>query len=1309
MKKSKVSAETRDKTIKEADLGIAGWALKAVRRTSAFRKRKSGKVPTGEIAYRVCQILLGLVAFMVVKGIFGIPLNFVSGMALLCFLVGSQFGALRFSLFSLLYWGIVGTVLGFLVGMWPLSPSWWSIAAEGWSGGEAVPKIAIGSGLLASVIWVAVGRLVTKAVGRAFSDRLETWTFERSQGVQKQRELDVELEFEKAGVSRAEVDDLARRNESDRRRAVVFGGSTRRRRAEGEGVSLSKADEPEEVSDPSERSQRVADLAGRIDEKDEGILAGLAAGPDLGGMFATPPQQSTTAAASYEDDIPGPSANASQADAADDDIPGPSANASRAVVVDDDIPGPSNAPQISPATAIREIADRVEAPVPAVSAPKINPEASRGRRRMSREDLGKMIDLFNIMSREDNLTMFVNATRSKLVRLTDEDYEELRTMDGGETLITLSQDLKLTDQSRGRTAAVAVPAAVEDDTASRSAADMPGIARQVPSEAGALLVDTMENMRMAASGRVPLGVVPAPAAHVPVEGEIEDFENEAASVTDSATVDPVVTEPVAVEPVAVDPVNAIPDAPQAVVTDEEPAQDDRPHEISAVTSRGESVSFDVDISENEGNDPEMRRYPTPYASARVSILNNPALSDEQKIERLRTLDRSQGVSTLEMFDGDDFGALLNLQPKVVSSLRAKVKTLLGEKPSDMNVLQRHYERRLELVEKDMFERPHEYQRILHAFMTVGAEIQDLVVRLDTPQAREIMENSIRLDPWFERNLTGLRAGSLKAPLPRPLPGPGVLDRFSGTVDAAMRGAGFAGRPQAPRSTDEAPRASEAIIDMEPRPAVQPQAVAAVPVSEVRSGGRRFEKGVDAQWAPDAPHGSDLYNKEMAEHFSMIVRRNDAQNATAEREANESAERDRREESARAQRQREEEDRLARAKAETDRERREAEFFATLPKSEGGPFVKHLPARFMVDRIMAAITGIVDGHVIVSRLHHEYVTQKIAFLNDWEASKGSQPDAIDELSAPGQRLQAEVAVRNGDLARDLLMHVAEACGLPRDAVHDEILARLADDEEQEFVRRVETVRARGEELRGLVSALDHREKAALAEAAREEARRQIGEARADVTASGERVQQLETDLKDRAEEVDQLRADASEATARAAAAEAAAVQSQQAADAAIRAAAERVRELEARIATTAAPVASEDAPVDEEAESLRQFDAFVAEHLTPLDVQADLRAYTTRVDTRLLVVVDLPEAMATENEMTVGGRRLSLVEGLKRTVMRPALNSDPMIDSFEVTIVTNVPLPEDVTGENLDLDETVVVVCARDAKELHRSLRGYGVL
>lgn len=1284
MKKSKVSAETRDKTIKEADLGVAGWALKAVRRTTAFRKRKSGKVPTGEIAYRFGQVLLGLVAFMVVKGVFGIPFNFVSGLVLAGFLFGCQFGAVRFSVFSLIYWAIVGTVLGLLVGMWPLSPSWWGTAADGWSGGEAVPKIAIGGGLLATVVWIATGRLATKGMGRAFSDRLEAWTFARSQDVQKQREHDVEIEFEKAGVSRAEVDDLARRNESDRRRAVVFGGSTRRRRAEGEGVSLAKTEEPEPAVDPTERSQRLTDLAGHVDEKDEGILAGLASGPDLGGMFGTAPKPSSEASEpafvpSYDDDdIPGPSANAMTAVDADD--------------ADDDIPGPSNASSGNAATAIMEIAEKVEAPVPAVSAPKINPEASRGRRRMSREDLGKMIDLFNIMSREDNLTMFVNATRSKLIRLTDEDYEELRTMDGGDTLITLSQDLKLNDQSRGRTAIAASPVVVvEDETSTGRSDEMAETSTaQVASPEGVMLVDAMELMRTAASGRVPLGAAPAPVVDVPVEGEVEDFENE-----------PAVTAPAVAAPSA--PVASTADVPPVVVEDE------RPHEISAVTARGESVSFDVDISDNESTDPEMRRYPTPYASERVSILNNPALADGQKIERLRALDRSQGVSTVEMFESDDFGALLNLPTKVVSALRAKVTQLLGEKPSDMSVLQRHYERRLELVEKDMFERPHEYQRILHAFMTVGADIQDLVVRLDTPQAREIMENSIRLDPWFERNLTGLRAGTLKSALPRPSPGPGVLDRFSGTVDAAMRGAGFAARPvvDAP-VVDEAPRASEAIIDMPVRPVVATPS-APEPAPEVRTG-RRFEKGVDAQWAPDALPGSDLYNKEMAEHFSMIVKRNDSLKAKAEREANEAAERERREENERAERQRQEEDRLAREQAENDRERREREFFAALPKSEGGPFVKHLPSRFMTDRIMAAITGIVDGHVIVSRLHHEYVTQKIAFLNQWEADKGSQPDAVDELSAPGQRLQAEVGVRNGDLARDLLSHVAAACGLQGDALHDEILARLADDEETEFVRRVENVRERGEELRGLVDASDRREKMAIAEAAREEARRQIGESKADDAAAGERVQKLETDLKDREREADRLRADVDAAADRVAAAEAAALDRQAAADAAIQAAAdmaERVRELEARIAVSASD--GDASGTDEEADGLRQFEALVAEHLKPLEVQADLRAYTTKVDTRLLVVVDLPEAMADDNEMMVGGRRLPLVEGLKRTVMRPAFNSDPMIDTLEVTIVTNTSLPADVTGENLDLENTEVVVCTRDAKELHRSLRGYGVL
>lgn len=1295
MKNSKVSAETRDKTIKEADLGVAGWALRGVRRVSALRHKKAGKIPSGELAYRGGQMLLGLALFLVVKAIFGIPFNFMSEAVLVCFLLGSQFGAIRFSAFSLIYWGVVGSIFGFAFGMWPLSPSWWSSAAQGWEGGAPVPKIVIGAGIIASIVWVAAGRLSSKGMGVAFVDALENWTFKRSQDVQQQRENDVEAEFEKAGVSRPEIDELARRNEADRRRAVVFGGSLRRRRAESEseGVSLAKTDEAESVVDPAEASRRIADLAGHVEEKDADVLAGLASGPDFG-MLGT--ASAPVAPSGGPENVP------SHAPTYDDDIPGPSANG--IVMVDDDIPGPSNASSGSAATAIMGISEKVEAAVATVSAPKINPEASRGRRRMSREDLGKMIDLFNIMSREDNLDLFVNATRSKLIRLTDEDYEELRTLDGGDVLITLSQDLKLNDQSRSRTATLAssevvvptdAPIENRSETAAETQAPVSGDniptesdtnmaesdSRQGLSRAGATLVDAIDLMRGAASGRVPLGAVPAPIAAAPVEGEMEDYETE----DHASTSTPQVEQPAVMEAV------------------ESPVEsEDRPHEISAVTARGENVSFEVDIIENESTDSDMRRYPTPYASERVSILNNSALTDDQKVDRLRTLDRSQSVSTVDMFEGDEIVALLNLPTKVMTSLREKVRALFGEKPADMSVLQGLFDRRVELVQKDMFKNPHKYQEILAAFMAAGAEIQDRVLRMDTPQAREVMENSIRLDPWFEQNLAGVRSGRLKVALPLPAKGPGVLDRFSGTVDAAMRGAGLPGvRPQqldVETPAEPAVRASEAIIDVAPRH-IEPVEVPVQPKVE----SRRYEKGVDTQWTPDAPPGSDVYVTEMAEHFSLIVKRNDAVKAQAEREQREAAELAQRQAHEQAERDRAENERREREQAENDRVQREADFFARLPKSEGGHFVKSLPARFMTDEIMAAVTGIVDGHVIANRLQRDYVSQKIAFLSEWLKQKGSQPDAVDELSGPGQKLQAEVGIRNGDFARELLSHVAATCDLPADVPLDEIQARLVDDEEGEFVRRVESVRQRGEELRGLLDAAERRERAALAEAAREEARRQLSQARPAQPEADERVQRLETDLGERQREVEDLRA-------RTVAAEAAAAERQAAAEASIRAADEmaaRVRELEARIAVEEiTPVADVEGGESEAAEA--QLQAFLVEHLEPLQVRVDLKTYTGRVDGGLVVVVDLPGNVAEQNEIALGDRRVSLVEGIRRGIVRTALGTDPMLDTVQVVIVTNAPLSSDVNGEAMDLEMTSMDVCERDANLLHRLMRRHGV-
>lgn len=1262
MKKHRVSAETRDKTIRDADLGMGAWSLRTVRAVAAFRARRSGKVRTGEIAYRAGQAGIGLLAALLLKAAFGVPTNFLSGLVLACIVFGSQFGAVRFLFFSLIYWGVVGTGTGALLGAWPLSPSWWRAASDAFAGPQTGLWPIVGALILASVVWVAGGRLAAKGMGAAAVRAIEALTFQRSQEVQKRRSEEIEEEFAKVAVTRGEVDELSRRDEADRRRAVVFGGSTRRRRAEG--VSLSKAQEPE-ARDPVESAQRVADLAGHVDDRDMGVLAGLTSGPAfddmLGGVPTPPPVDITSRAAlvsDVDDDIPGPSARAGAA--ADDDIPGPSARASlvadgdmpgpsaRAslVVDDDDIPGPSaRAVRASetggtPASSavVVDPVEKLDQPVPAVSAPRVNPEASRGRRRLSREDLSKMIDIFNFMSREDNLEVFVNSTRSKLIRLTDEDYEELRTLEGGDVLITMSQDLKIADQSNGRTAVSERRRQADDfmtGTTPKKAIDM----SPDPSEAGSMLASALSLVHTAASGRASLGA-PSGGRTPPPQSEKEDFSDVAET---PATASSPATERQAVEQT---PAEVVPPA---------------------------SPAADGDITENEDLDPNMRRLPTTYASERVSVLGNATLSDDQKLDRLKALDRSQSVSTMEMFAGDEVSGLLNLPSKVMISLREKVVHLMGERPSDMVALQSLYDRRVELVQRDLFDRPQDYQRVLTEFASIAAEVHAMALRIDSPQSRDLLDSSIRLDPWFEQNLEGMRSGRITSALPVPRGGPGVLDRFSGTVQAALRGAGM----PAVRSAQPEPSMPASATSVGTTAAAPP-----APRPSVTTDRAPFVKGVDSQWTSKETPGTDEYDSEMAEHFAMIVKRNTERVEQAERARLARIEQERREEN----------ERLARI-ALADKMRRESEFFASLPDVGAPRFVTALPARFMSQAILSEISSIVEGHGLSFRTRGENAAGKDRFVAVWTTAHGSPPDRIDELAAPGERFQIEIALRNGEHARRLFSRIAEECGLPGDAGRDEIAARLIDEDENEFARRIDGVVEEAAVARHTLDVAREREDAAIAAAVSRDMRQRPAVDGVSDGAAGPSAEALEI-------EALRQRANAAEAEARDARAAASDMK-------------QKVEDLQAR---ADGPATSPESPghvvsvsEDVDGSASTQVGSFLAEHLQKLDVRLDVGAYTSRIQGGILVVVDVPDEMATANRVSMGGRQSALADVLARWVLRPAAAVHPDLDIAQIVLITDGALSSDVSDAGLGVSEHTLEICSRELVPIDRVLRSFGAV
>ena len=256
-------------------------------------------------------------------------------------------------------------------------------------------------------------------------------------------------EYEEIGVKRSEINEIARRSEADRRRSIVFGGGLRRRKEPSESVSLAK-DEPA----PDEISARVADLSGKVEGDDEKFLANMAAGPDLGLLGGGDDLGAGGGSDPVAgDDLSGglggsfvPVAPAAPSEPGEEDK-----HEKTVSVPNFDIPGQAELPAES-AEVTMGVSGMLKQPEPLVSAPQINPQASQGRRRMTREDLGRLIDTFNSMNRENNISMFVTATRSKLIRLTDEDYRRAPCVRDGELLIALSYDLKRESQARSRTA-----------------------------------------------------------------------------------------------------------------------------------------------------------------------------------------------------------------------------------------------------------------------------------------------------------------------------------------------------------------------------------------------------------------------------------------------------------------------------------------------------------------------------------------------------------------------------------------------------------------------------------------------------------------------------------------------------------------------------------------------------------------------------------------------------------------------------------------------------------------------------------------
>ena len=689
----------------------------------------------------------------------------------------------------------------------------------------------------------------------------------------------------------------------------------------------------------------------------------------------------------------------------------------------------------------------------------------------------------------------------------------------------------------------------------------------------------------------------------------------------------------------------------------------------------------------EGESKTISRFPTQFASARVAVLNS-TVSDDIKVERLRAMDREHGVSTLEMFTGDDVSSMLNLPEKILRSLREKVVELMGVKIVDLNEMQKLVDLRVDLVQQDLFQRPHDYQRIKARFNIAGEDIEAMAREIDSPQAREILAQSVRLGPWFETNMAGVMSGRLKAAVPLPDRGPGVLDKFTDTVDAALRGAsgGFSFPSIPVRRPPQVIEGSAVHVDEAPASAPAGQS----PVLDEQPPVRPLQKGVDPQWTPDLQQGSEEYVAEMAEHFQMIVRLNEERGARV------------RDEKIAAERKKAEEEAERQAKIEREAlEQRKAEFMAKLPKADGLPLVDVLPARFMSDDVLKLVASIADSHVMAQRMMLDNASTKVRFLGEWKDRTGTDPDPIDEMNDRGSRMLADIAVRNGETAARLRGVVAMMVDLTDDATGDEIVARLVNDEERAFVARIAMMMQAGTEQKALIDGAEQRKAAQI----RSDLERELSSRMSQTKEDAARVQSLEEEARVAAERIEQ--AEEAERAAKAAAEEA-----EQTAKAAVEEAARekealenKVRELEMRLAeapqTARTAGVAEDEPEKGAIEWLEsKFERFA--NRTGLDV------FMVKRDTGIVVIVDIPDPIAGANEIIVRANSYTLIDALNKFVFSPIGNVDDVLDVTHAIVLCEGMLSPDVCARNLGLEKDKMEILTRHPVTIRSALKGEGI-
>lgn len=1238
--KPEMTDSAKKRLIASADLGPIGTPYQAVLKIRKFKSEMPGTA-----VYKVAQLLIGLAIVFAFRALFGVPSNTLSNALTIGFLIGAVLGgAARFAAWSAIWWGIAGIVCWLALDMPIASPSWWRSFHDAWANqGMKVPQWQLGALIAASLFWIAVGRVACRGMGVGMLRLVERATIKMSQKAEDRRVAEEAAEFDRTRVSAQEVDRVVVRSENDARRQVVFGGQkiVKGGIPAAGGVDLGKAETVEPMA-AVDVAREYGSLAGTVSALDQDLISGAIGDDD-------------------DDDGFVPSSSYGSSDASEFSSPSPSPVSAAVAVID-----------AAAVPAVSVVAPEMPRPATPQVRPTPNPTASENSRRLMRENLGSMIGVFKIHTAHDQVEQFYKNSRVRLLRLTDEDYEELEHMDYGGEIIALSRRAKNESLTVNRDA---VAVATDTDV-------------------------------FLAGGAAPEPVaatpVPAPTILVPDEDDGEAFEHPATDVADQEEEDddtvvfdaPLIRDiapgarserfaamlaenlpehrpsvsaadllattsrALAPAPAPVEaPVDSHVAADDVRLTDETPEQ----HNIEAMSPEGTMVSFIVDDAAGEETDTaandaapsgsgddemELRDYPLETVVEAYKEMNA-TREDYQHREVMAQFEKRTGMGILDVLQSPTASGML--QPAMLDPVLRTVRRAMQlsvESPIDQ--LTAMHNERISIMEVEFKRAPHDFRRLQSRFNAIRGEMQKLALNNGiVPGATELMAADSQLTTEFDLRVQEKITGK---PIARPTveeqPSP-----FAGVAGEIMAMRGTAPATTGPRlpivgdgededhvsATQDARAQAEAAVAPAPAAAPEPATNAEEDVVVLR-----LKRG-----SPEArAHLQSLLDEEKERERAEQERKDEERRDEEKRQA----------EVARVEQERkDEEERRLLAEREEQEKRDREERSASFRNSIGAritPVIDAIPDRFDTPAVRSAVLFVIESSALLTQMRKDGSAARNAFSIAFAADNDRDPTSVDMMTMSIVRAENELAIQVGDRAREILSLVRDALGLPAKADMSQLRGLLQGNDETRFV----DVLASQAEGADRAVALGDEYKGHLASSAAESVRATIAaEADGRVAAA--------------VEDASAARAAAAEETAARAAAE------------------DLARDLQAELNDMRKRLEEELSRPKTPADEARKWLQEVAK---PVENRSSLDAFVfERPAGDVVIVVWVPDDVYTEQQIDVDGRKAKLEEVVDRAIVRKIQGDLPFgVDVVRLLLIANGS--EDDFKHRIDLPQVIVL-------------------